>query len=1390
MQSRKSLLAKIFGAFCALLCVIALAFGLAACDSNSDTVKSVVGMSVENGQLVLEYSDGSTETIDLGDLKGDTGDTGATGPQGPEGPQGDAGRGIVSVAADENGNLVITYTDGTTQTVEMPAASDEDCEHAHISWYKLDGYAYIATTNTYEGTLLEVCDDCGYAWLWKNEEHVGHHVWKEVPAEDPTCCAPGHTAGTVCEVCGVYGENTEEIPATGNHVWDEGHLVYSENENVCEQGGVYIYLCETEGCEAYYINEDEEVRGHEVSTWSVEKAPTATAAGNLVGICTVCGEPIRVTLPALTDANVYNAETNPNGVYTKEQISNLDNDCELATDYRYTYTLVAGTELTIPSQVGLEANTTVEYTGTAAYTANWTVNVPGGYHYTLNMFGEEEAIEIVDHYAMIDAEKGILWYPGIQVFGNITYNCQDWINDDETASAVFFDCEHCGEHIYTRVTGYHVVDGELVTSIDDPAVEYHEATCSSAPYYSVDCDICGEVVIRACGIEEHETNKTHYDADAHQVPDDVTITDAEGNTIDPEAIEVGDVVTIEYTCELCGKDQKVSGTVKEVTEHGDDPSTPCTDASIDVTVSYEVNDETYEDEVNITLVNGTYHSVTVNGVTYSLSAVIDPKTGVSTISIWTGDGTDEDDYLIRNEDTITSDSPVASILEFFGNVPETCEDRGFQAFIDCGVCDTHLLVYYQIAHTATLNAQGAIDYTLAGCSAPTCMADGVALCSVCGENFTVEDSALGHNYVVVDATYNPAQTGNNFTAIFYCTRGDVGTQAQPAIISGNYDELVEDGYIVPNAAPSCGAELIIDIVNYPVPQGGVINAEDLNLGVVLDHHWDMGANSPVLDASLTTVYNIDEYTGFIEFFGNVPVNCQDNTGYGFTYCRDCDMRVLIRVSGHHTPGATPVVAQSHSTAAIYQCVDCGTYFYVGTPAQHTWTMVEGSVEVPTRTEVGHVTYQCTCGATQLLEIPMIGSTGLTYTTNKDCEHGTTNTYSATLTFSVTVVSHNELVARDLSTPFNYTVDFYYEENLGDAGHDAYVEGTTVVYSWIYPEDEDGTVYVGYICSTCGDMIVLWHEGMVDENGLPVQNTYDVDVYLDSLIPGVAYPGSVEDVNRMLPSFADGLYGEGISAVFAADGTGYFVADGDPETATQYAFTWTYTEAGLVISSDVDMSAIGITISATPVAVTYGTTARGLEYYAFTYSGIEFSQVIDPELEGEPENPGTEDPGTEEPEEPETPAPVTISMTGVTVSTSATENSEVVWDSSNKTPKIDGNYYIWSESGATLVILGGDAQWKQGDDYVQADGKERTISVDLSDYEGMKVKVTFNCGSKQEGIQLQVAGDASTAQDVTFNADDQYAPVDVSFTVDGGSIASFENTTQAVRFYSITITVVE
>lgn len=1291
MQSRKSLLAKIFGVLCALCCVVALAFGVAACDSNTDTTKSVVNVSVVDGQLVIDYSDGSKEEIDLGDLKGEQGPAGDDGDKGDQGEQGPAGVGIASVTWDETKQcLVITYTDGKIEEVKVEGLGGcecpEPCEHENISsWTLSESYEYDAATDTYKGTLLEVCDDCGYAWLTTDAEHQ-QHVWKDVAAVEPTCCTDGHEAGQECEICGKF-QGGEVKPATGNHVWDEGHLVYTKNENACEQGGVYIYLCTGDpDCTAYKISEDEEIRGHKVAVWTVTKAPSLTETGILSGACTECKETVTLTLPKLNDTD-----------YAKKQISNLENNCQLDTDYTYTYTMAAGTVTEIDG-IKIEGKTTVEYTGTTAFT--WTsgpVTVKGGNHYALNMYGEEEPIEIdKDGYAMIDADKGILWYPDMQVFGNITYTCKDTINagdGTETTGAVYFDCEHCEEHIYARVNGYHIVGGKLVTYIYDdngdlnPLVTKHEATCSNAEYYTVNCDECDkEVVVRGCGIEEHETNKTHYAADVHVVPEDVTITGADGQDIDPEAIKVGDTVTIKYVCELCKAEQTVSGNVTKVEETGDIPTTPCLDKSVTVTVEYTVNDEKHTEVVTLPIQVGDHHTIINNGIEYSLTAIIDSDSGLANITVdWT-DAAGKKQHFEGN--TIESNSPLASLLEFFGNVPETCKDKGAQAFIDCDVCNTHLLVMYQVAHTPTLNAEGQVDYTLAGCSAPTCTADGIALCSVCGENFEYGE-ALGHTYVIDEYKYDSTvATGDNFTLKFHCTKcEEYGTAEQPTTIEGNYAELVKKGYIEPVQEQTCAQDLIIN-VNCPVdleePEGDRIVAEGLNLGK-LAHHFK---NGNVLDTELKTVYNIDEYNGLIELFGNVPVNCKDDTGYGFTYCRDCDMRILIRVSGHHTKpdDGEPVVEASCTSPAVYQCKDCQKYFY-GVDAgdaivEHKYVLDAKASTPATNDVTGTAVYKCSlCGGTYNVTLPKLSETDkwTKVTVSDDCEHGTQYSYSY-------VIPEQEITVNYEYTDngANLSGQFKYKVNLGtytflteptDVGHDEYVEGKTLVYSWVYPEDEDGILYVGYICK-CGTMIVLWNESMGTEN------TYKIDVELDSLIPGVVNP-----------------------------------------------------------------------------------------------------PVEDPD-EGEE--------GGDTPVVPAVPEDVTISMEGVVISTSATASTAVTMEG-GKTPKIEGNYYIWNATEATLVTIGGDAQWKQDTGYIQADGKERTISVDLTEYEGLNVKVTFNCGAKKNnpGISLQLKDQPDTAVALTDRTEaDEYTAEDISFTVEGGSVVSFENTIQAVRFYSVTIEVVE
>lgn len=66
----------------------------------------------DNGELQLEYSDG--EEGNLGNVKGPRGAKGVKGDTGAQGPAGADGIGITDAQITEDGELQITYTDGTT----------------------------------------------------------------------------------------------------------------------------------------------------------------------------------------------------------------------------------------------------------------------------------------------------------------------------------------------------------------------------------------------------------------------------------------------------------------------------------------------------------------------------------------------------------------------------------------------------------------------------------------------------------------------------------------------------------------------------------------------------------------------------------------------------------------------------------------------------------------------------------------------------------------------------------------------------------------------------------------------------------------------------------------------------------------------------------------------------------------------------------------------------------------------------------------------------------------------------------------------------------------------------------------------------------------------------
>ena len=112
--------------------------------------------------------------------------------------------------------------------------NDELKEHSYV-------VTIVEPTCTTGGYTLHNCSVCGYSYKDELTALLGHSM-VEVSEKAPTCTEAGHTAGVQCSRCGLVESGVTEIPALG----------------------------------------------HSYGNWTQTKAPTCTAKGTEVRICTRC----------------------------------------------------------------------------------------------------------------------------------------------------------------------------------------------------------------------------------------------------------------------------------------------------------------------------------------------------------------------------------------------------------------------------------------------------------------------------------------------------------------------------------------------------------------------------------------------------------------------------------------------------------------------------------------------------------------------------------------------------------------------------------------------------------------------------------------------------------------------------------------------------------------------------------------------------------------------------------------------------------------------------------------------------------------------------------------------------------------------------------------------
>ncbi len=220
LQKTKMTFLRLFAIIGFVVLFAIASISLASCSSKSKTVSSMV--INDSGELVVTYSDGSTDNL------------------GAIASSSSSAKGISSVDY-KDGSLVITYTDNSTETVDISSLVEStECDHLDANGD--DAYIYVCDVKSPtdctkgDGLAMYYCPLCDNAII-RSIPVTDHTYVKTVTAA--TCTDKGYTSYT-CSVCGdTYVDENSYVDALG-HTWNSGTVV---TEATCTTAGSMTYTC-------------------------------------------------------------------------------------------------------------------------------------------------------------------------------------------------------------------------------------------------------------------------------------------------------------------------------------------------------------------------------------------------------------------------------------------------------------------------------------------------------------------------------------------------------------------------------------------------------------------------------------------------------------------------------------------------------------------------------------------------------------------------------------------------------------------------------------------------------------------------------------------------------------------------------------------------------------------------------------------------------------------------------------------------------------------------------------------------------------------------------------------------------------------------------------------
>lgn len=246
------------------LTVAACGFGLVACDKEGDENLNVEITNINQAyNVATELGYGGTLDEFIIAVKGDKGDKGEDGKDGKDGVGveniiidadgvlvitltngadcylgkiGSAdGRGVIKAEFNGNGEVVFTYSDGTSENIgKIP-----DCAHSYGEWTEIE-----EATCTSIGYSTRICAACGYI-DYEFTRAKGHYFDWGITLKEATCMEDGYKQYSCCDC---HAVKAETVPAIGHSFKNGtcancGRKTYSEGlEFALSADGTYYIL--------------------------------------------------------------------------------------------------------------------------------------------------------------------------------------------------------------------------------------------------------------------------------------------------------------------------------------------------------------------------------------------------------------------------------------------------------------------------------------------------------------------------------------------------------------------------------------------------------------------------------------------------------------------------------------------------------------------------------------------------------------------------------------------------------------------------------------------------------------------------------------------------------------------------------------------------------------------------------------------------------------------------------------------------------------------------------------------------------------------------------------------------------------------------------------------